>query len=134
MCRYFFALPVFQKEISKPIISKFFNHGHIVTHIVTLSIYIVRYLGSENAAIYRPQSVARLADRDVVSLSAKVRDMLKDSVEINEDIALARFAEKKFFLFVFLFFSVWIISLYNRHLYQLNRFRSKYSMDVPQIS
>lgn len=50
-----------------------------------------------NVVLEKPlyNSVARLADRDGVSLSAKVRDMLKDAVEINEDIMLARFAEKR---------------------------------------
>jgi hypothetical protein len=41
------------------------------------------------------QDVRLLAEKDNVSLSAKVRDLLKDALEIQEDIALSGFAEKR---------------------------------------
>lgn len=36
-----------------------------------------------------------LARRDGISLSLKVRDLVKEALEIEEDMALARFAEKR---------------------------------------
>ena len=41
------------------------------------------------------QNVRLLAKKDNVSLSAKVRDLLKEALEIKEDIALSAFAEKR---------------------------------------
>ena len=41
------------------------------------------------------KSVERLARRDGVSLSLKVRDLVKEALEIEEDIVLARFAEER---------------------------------------
>ncbi|MBU4288655.1 MAG: toxin-antitoxin system, antitoxin component, partial [Proteobacteria bacterium] len=41
------------------------------------------------------QNVRLLAEKDNVSLSAKVRDLLKEALEIQEDIALSVFAEKR---------------------------------------
>ncbi len=41
------------------------------------------------------QNVRFLAERDNVSLSAKVRDLLKEALEIQEDIALSEFAKKR---------------------------------------
>jgi len=41
------------------------------------------------------QNVRLLAEKDNVSLSAKVRDLLKEALEIQEDIALSGFAEKR---------------------------------------
>jgi hypothetical protein len=41
------------------------------------------------------QDVKLLAEKDNVSLSAKVRDLLKEAMEIQEDIALSGFAEKR---------------------------------------
>ena len=41
------------------------------------------------------QNVRLLAEKDNVSLSAKVRDLLKDALEIEEDVALSAFAEKR---------------------------------------
>jgi len=41
------------------------------------------------------QDVRLLAKKDNVSLSAKVRDLLKEALEIQEDIALSGFAEKR---------------------------------------
>jgi len=41
------------------------------------------------------QNVRFLARKDNVSLSAKVRDLLKEAIEIQEDIALSEFAEKR---------------------------------------
>jgi predicted DNA-binding protein len=36
-----------------------------------------------------------LAERDGVSLSTKVRDLIKEAMETNEDIYLAAFAEER---------------------------------------
>jgi len=41
------------------------------------------------------QNVRLLAKKDNVSLSAKVRDLLKVALEIQEDVALSRFAEER---------------------------------------
>lgn len=41
------------------------------------------------------QDVRLLAEKDNVSLSAKVRDLLKDALEVQEDIALSEFAQKR---------------------------------------
>ena len=41
------------------------------------------------------QNVRLLAKKDNVSLSAKVRDLLKEALEIQEDIALSGFAEER---------------------------------------
>jgi len=41
------------------------------------------------------QDVRLLAEKDNVSLSAKVRDLIKEAMEIQEDIALSGFAEKR---------------------------------------
>ena len=41
------------------------------------------------------QKVRLLAEKDNVSLSTKVRDLIKDSLEIQDDIALSAFAEKR---------------------------------------
>jgi metal-responsive CopG/Arc/MetJ family transcriptional regulator len=38
-------------------------------------------------------NVERLAERDGVSLSLKVRDLVKEALKIEEDIGLAQFAE-----------------------------------------
>ena len=43
----------------------------------------------------RYQSVKLLAEKDNVSLSAKVRDLVKEALEIQEDIVLADFAEQR---------------------------------------
>ena len=47
---------------------------------------------SDNS-LYR--NVQLLAKKDNVSLSAKVRDLLEDALEIQEDIALCGFAEER---------------------------------------
>jgi len=39
--------------------------------------------------------VERLASRDGVSLSLKVRDLVKEALEIQEDMALSAFAEER---------------------------------------
>jgi hypothetical protein len=44
-------------------------------------------------SLYR--NVQILAEKDKVSLSTKVRDLLKEALEIQEDIALSAFAEKR---------------------------------------
>ena len=41
------------------------------------------------------QNVRLLAKKDNVSLSAKVRNLLKEALEIQEDIALSGFAEER---------------------------------------
>ncbi len=41
------------------------------------------------------QNVRLLAERDNISLSAKVRELLKEALEIQEDIALSGFAEER---------------------------------------
>ncbi len=41
------------------------------------------------------QNVRLLAEKDNVSLSAKVRDLLKEALEVQEDIALSVLAEKR---------------------------------------
>ena len=50
-----------------------------------------------NVVLEKPlyNNVERLAERDGVSLSLKVRDLVKEALEIEEDIALARFAETR---------------------------------------
>ena len=40
-------------------------------------------------------TIERLAKRDRVSLSLKVRDLVKKALEVEEDIALAVFAEER---------------------------------------
>jgi hypothetical protein len=40
-------------------------------------------------------AVERLAKRDGVSLSLKVRDLVKEALEIEEDVALAQAAEAR---------------------------------------
>ena len=44
---------------------------------------------------YIYQKVRFLAEKDSVSLSAKVRDLLKEALEFQEDIALAALADKR---------------------------------------
>jgi len=44
-------------------------------------------------SLYRKVQI--LAEKDKVSLSTKVRDLLKEALEIQEDIALSAFAEKR---------------------------------------
>ena len=41
------------------------------------------------------ETVEHLAKRDGMSLSMKVRDLVKEALEIREDIALTSFAEKR---------------------------------------
>jgi predicted DNA-binding ribbon-helix-helix protein len=40
-------------------------------------------------------TIEQLAARDGVSLSLKVRDLVREAIEIQEDIALSSFAEKR---------------------------------------
>ncbi|MBN2403247.1 MAG: toxin-antitoxin system, antitoxin component [Spirochaetes bacterium] len=40
-------------------------------------------------------AIERLAKRDKISLSLKVRDLVKEALEIEEDIALSVFAEER---------------------------------------
>ena len=50
-----------------------------------------------NVVLEKPlyDSIEELAERDAVSLSRKVRDLVKEAMEIKEDIALADFAESR---------------------------------------
>ena len=41
------------------------------------------------------QNVRLLAEEDNVSLSAKARDLIKEALDTQEDIALSAFAEKR---------------------------------------
>ncbi len=41
------------------------------------------------------EKVQFLAEKDGVSLSTKVRDLIQESIEINEDISLADFAMER---------------------------------------
>jgi len=50
-----------------------------------------------NVVLEKPlyNSIEYLAERDGVSLSLKVRDLVKEALEIEEDITLSVFAEKR---------------------------------------
>lgn len=50
-----------------------------------------------NVVLEKPlhDTVERLAERDGVSLSLKVRDLVKEALEIEEDIGLAQVAETR---------------------------------------
>ena len=50
-----------------------------------------------NVVLEKPlyNTIERLASRDGVSLSLKVRDLVKEALEIEEDIALSSFAEQR---------------------------------------
>ena len=41
------------------------------------------------------KTVAKLAERDGMSLSLKARDLIKEALEIQEDIVLSSFAEER---------------------------------------
>ncbi len=41
------------------------------------------------------EKVQFLAEKDGVSLSTKVRDLIQESIEVNEDISLADFAKER---------------------------------------
>jgi metal-responsive CopG/Arc/MetJ family transcriptional regulator len=50
-----------------------------------------------NVVLEKPlyNTIERLATKEGVSLSLKVRDLVKEALEIEEDIALAAFVEKR---------------------------------------
>lgn len=50
-----------------------------------------------NVVLEKPlyKSVQHLAEREKVSLSLKARDLIKEAIELEEDIALSAFAEKR---------------------------------------
>lgn len=50
-----------------------------------------------NVVLEKPlyKSVQQLAEKDGVSLSLKVRDLIKEALELEEDIGLSIFAEKR---------------------------------------
>lgn len=50
-----------------------------------------------NVVLERPlyDAVERIAGRDGISLSLKVRDLVREALEIEEDIALSHFAETR---------------------------------------
>lgn len=50
-----------------------------------------------NVVLEKPlyDAIERFAKREGVSLSLKVRDLVKEALEIEEDIALSQFAEER---------------------------------------
>ena len=50
-----------------------------------------------NVVLEKPlyQNVERIARKDGVSLSLKVRDLIKEALEMEEDVALAAIAEER---------------------------------------
>ena len=50
-----------------------------------------------NVVLEKPlfHAVERLATRDGVSLSLKVRDLVREALEVEEDIGLSAFAEER---------------------------------------
>lgn len=50
-----------------------------------------------NVVLEKPvyDSIRRLAKRDGVSMSMKVRDLVNESIEIEEDVALSAIAEER---------------------------------------
>ncbi len=50
-----------------------------------------------NVVLEKPlyDNIERLAKKDGVSLSLKVRDLVKEALEIQEDITLSNFAKKR---------------------------------------
>lgn len=50
-----------------------------------------------NVVLEKPvyKSIEQLAKRDGVSLSLKVRDLVREAIGIEEDVALAKIAEKR---------------------------------------
>lgn len=50
-----------------------------------------------NVVLEKPlyESLRRLAAKERVSLSLKVRDLVREALEAEEDVALAEFAEKR---------------------------------------
>jgi predicted DNA-binding ribbon-helix-helix protein len=50
-----------------------------------------------NVVLEKPlyRTIEQIAKRDGVSMSLKVRDLVKEALEIEEDIALAAFAEAR---------------------------------------
>lgn len=50
-----------------------------------------------NIVLEKPlyKSVRHLAEKEGISLSLKARDLIKEALEMEEDIALASFAEKR---------------------------------------
>ena len=50
-----------------------------------------------NVVLEKPlyDNIERLAKKDGVSLSLKVRDLVKEALELQEDIALSNLAEKR---------------------------------------
>lgn len=50
-----------------------------------------------NVVLEKPvyESIQQLAEKEGVSLSSKARDLIREALEIEEDAALAAFAEKR---------------------------------------
>lgn len=50
-----------------------------------------------NVVLEKPlyDNIEQLAERDGVSLSLKVRDLVREALEIEEDMALSTFAEER---------------------------------------
>ena len=50
-----------------------------------------------NVILEKPlyESVCRLAEKEGISLSLKIRDLVREALEAEEDAALAKFAEER---------------------------------------
>jgi len=50
-----------------------------------------------NVVLEKPlyESVRRLAEKEEISLSLKIRDLVREALEAEEDAALAQFAEER---------------------------------------
>lgn len=50
-----------------------------------------------NVVLERPlyESVRRLADKEEISLSLKIRDLVREALEAQEDVALAEIAKER---------------------------------------
>lgn len=50
-----------------------------------------------NVVLEKPlyDSVRRLAEKEQISLSLKIRDLVREALEVQEDAALAEFAEER---------------------------------------
>ncbi len=50
-----------------------------------------------NVVLEKPlyEALLEIAERDNVSLSTKIRDLVREALETNEDLALVQFAEER---------------------------------------
>src|SRR5208337_4268199 len=71
--------------------------------VISVTLYSVEVLTMPvknpriNVVLEKPlyNTIERLAAKEGVSLSLKVRDLVKEALEIEEDVALSMFAEKR---------------------------------------